>query len=130
MSARSESRPVGRARREREPSPRRVFQQVKLTREEQLQLRARAGELGVSVPRLMVESALGDRSGTATERHREMAELFEIRRLLASVANNVNQLARQANTSGDLPARERLEGALAEVDDLVGRLRAVTGVRR
>ena len=34
-----------------------------------------------------------------------IAELFELRRLLATVANNVNQLAKTANISGEIPAR-------------------------
>ncbi|MGB0096726.1 MAG: hypothetical protein WBP81_29830, partial [Solirubrobacteraceae bacterium] len=42
----------------RESRPRRVFQKVKLTEEERERLRKRATELGVSVPRLLVESAL------------------------------------------------------------------------
>ena len=67
-----------------------------LTEEERERLRARAAELGVSVPRLLVESAL---SGVETpaERRAWIAELFEMRRLLATVANNVNQLAKVAN---------------------------------
>jgi hypothetical protein len=117
-------------RRERERSPRRVYQQVKLTEQERGELRCRAAELGVSVPRLLVESALGGSAGTATERHREIAELFEVRRLLATVANNVNQLARMANTTGELPVRGQLEKTLSEVEGLVVRLRGVTGVRR
>ena len=79
---------------------RRVYQQVTLSEDEQARLRARAEELAVSVPRL-----------------------------LATVANNVNQLARQANTSGELPAAARLEGMRAEVLDLVRELREVTGAR-
>jgi Bacterial mobilisation protein (MobC) len=53
----------------------------------------------VSVPRLMVESALSGIE-TPTDRRRLVAELFETRRLLATVANNVNQLAHSANISG------------------------------
>ena len=96
-AGRCERRPGGapegaRAAGAREAAPRRVYQQVKLTEEERDQLRARAAELGVSVPRLMVESALSGVE-TPTERRRMVAELFEARRLLATVANNVNQLA-------------------------------------
>jgi hypothetical protein len=130
VSASPENRPLGRSRREREPVPRRVFQQVKLTEAEQRQLRARAATLGVSVPRLMVESALGGATGMAPDRQLEVAELFEVRRVLSTVANNVNQLARLANTSGELGMQERLEAALAEIEEVVGRVRAMTGVRR
>jgi uncharacterized protein with PhoU and TrkA domain len=107
-----------------------VFQQVKLTEDEQQQLRARAAALGVSVPRLMVESALGGATGMAPDRQREVAELFEVRRLLSTVANNVNQLARLANTTGELGMQGRLENALAEVEEVVGRVRVMTGARR
>jgi hypothetical protein len=41
----------------------------------------------------MIEAALDGRE-TPTERKQQVAELFEVRRLLATVANNVNQLAR------------------------------------
>jgi len=116
-------------RRAREPVAREIVQKVKLTVGEREQLRARAVEMGVSVPRLLVESAL-EGVQTPTERRQEVAELFEVRRLLATVANNVNQLARAANISGDVSAATRLEGALDDVEGLVGRLRELTGARR
>jgi hypothetical protein len=56
--------------------------------------------------------------------------LFELRRLLATVANNGNQLAKVANTSGALPAGERLSRMFGEVDGLLVSLRERTGVRR
>jgi len=56
--------------------------------------------------------------------------LFEVRRLLATVANNVNQLARSANVSGEVAVGERLERTLVEVDELLLRIRALTGARR
>ena len=119
----------GRVRRAREPVPRAVIQKVKLTNGEHEKLRALAAELGVSVPRLLVESALAGRE-TPTERRAAVAELFEIRRLLATVANNVNQLAHTANISGEVPAATRLEGTLQEVTELVAGIRALTGARR
>ena len=129
MSAESDRRVEGRLRRAREPVAREIVQKVKLTVGEREQLRARAVEMGVSVPRLLVESAL-EGVQTPTERRQEVAELFEVRRLLATVANNVNQLARAANISGDVSAATRLEGALDDVEGLVGRLRELTGARR
>ncbi len=129
MSAGTEPRPEGRSRRARERVARQVIQKVKLTGSEREQLVARAAELGVSVPRLMVESALAGVE-TPTEHRRMVAELFETRRLLATVANNVNQLAKAANISGQLSEREVLERTLGDVDELLARLRALTGVRR
>jgi hypothetical protein len=102
---------------------------VTLTVAEREQLRARAAELGVSVPRLMVESALQGVE-TPTDRKQQVAELFEVRRLLATVANNVNQLARSANISGQVDAGRRLEQTLGEVDELLARMREMTGARR
>ena len=129
MSAGPDTRPKGRVRRGREPEPRRVYQQVTLTVAEREQLRARAGELGVSVPRLMVESALSGVE-TPSDRKQQIAELFEVRRLLATVANNVNQLAKAANISGQVDAGRRLEQTLGEVDELLARMRDLTGARR
>jgi Bacterial mobilisation protein (MobC) len=83
----------------------------------------------VSVPRLMVESALSGVE-TPTDRKRMVAELFEVRRLLATVANNVNQLARSANISGQVHEGRRLEQTLVEVDELLARMRELTGARR
>ena len=129
MSAEATTHPKGRTRRARQPVARHVIQKVKLTEPERDKLRRRAAELGVSVPRLMVESALSGVE-TPTDRRRLVAELFETRRLLATVANNVNQLARAAHISGQVPEGGRLERTLADVDELVAELRQLTGARR
>ena len=123
-------RPPGRSRRARGPVAGAGVPPGAVTESEREQLRARAAELGVSVPRLMVESALSDDAWTATDRRRLLAELFETRRLLATVANNVNQLARSANISGQVDTGGRLERTLAEVEELLGGLRELTGARR
>lgn len=125
MSAEPEERPVRRSRRAREPVARAVIQKVKLTETERERLRARATGLGVSVPRLLVESALEGRE-SSSERRALVAELFEVRRLVATVANNVNQLAKAANISGQVTERSRLERTLSDVDELLGQLRGVT----
>lgn len=129
MSDASAPRPIGRQRRAREREPRRAQIQVKVTESEREELRARAAELGVSMPRLMVESALSGVQ-TPTDRRRELAELFELRRLLATVANNVNQLAKAAHVSGQVAEQSRLEQTLADVDATLARLRQITGTRR
>lgn len=130
--------PIGRAggrrRRAREAVPRRQLQ-VRVSDVERAQLRARADELGVSVPRLLVESALADepsdegwvgrRERTVVHR-KELAELNELRRLVATIANNVNQLAHVANISGDVPSAVVLERTLSEVDRVLTQLRDVS----
>lgn len=67
---------------------------VKVTPREEALLLARAETAHVTVPRLLVESALSAGSGeTATERRNLITELFRTVRLLASISNNVNQMA-------------------------------------
>lgn len=103
---------------------------VKVTPEEEAQLLGRAHEQQVSVPRLMVDAALAPEGGISMNERRQAAvEITEVRRLLASIANNANQVAKYANTEGAIPdwidavmedyraLRPRLNAA---VDDLAG----------
>jgi hypothetical protein len=81
----------------------------------------------VTVARLLVESALAGATETPSQRRRAMVELFAIRRLLANVANNVNQLARAANITGEQPGATH--AALADVGRVVGRIdQAIDGL--
>ncbi len=63
-----------------------------------------AAAQGVTVPRLLVESALAGDRATAAQRRDAIVELFAVRRLLAAVSNNVNQVARHANAGEEFPA--------------------------
>ena len=64
-----------------------------------------AAEQGVTVPRLLVESALAAEVGqTPSERRNAVAELFGLHRLLASISNNVNQMAKATNATGEVQA--------------------------
>lgn len=74
--------------------------QVKATEAEHARLVRRAEEQGVTVPRLLLESALTQGAETMTERRQLGFELSEVRRLLANLTNNANQVARFANTEG------------------------------
>ncbi len=65
-----------RARRAREPVPRGLVQKVKLSVAERDQLSDRAAELGISMPRLLVESALSGDRQLPTERRQEIATLL------------------------------------------------------
>lgn len=94
--------------------------QVKLTEEEQTRLAALAEEQEVTIQRLLVESALAGVGETPARRRQAMVELFAIRRVLATNANNLNQIARLANISGDVPAG--LDVVLLELRGLVGRI--------
>ena len=63
-----------------------------------------AEEQRVSVPRLLVESALSGGGETPTQRREALAELFAVHRLLAGMANNVNQIAKATNATGEVQA--------------------------
>lgn len=76
----------------------------------------------VTVLRLLVESALAPGGETPTERRNAVVELFAVRRLLAAVSNNVNQVARHANATEEFP--EDAAAVLAAVRRLVPRLSA------
>ncbi|WP_072713683.1 plasmid mobilization protein [Rhodococcus rhodnii] len=86
---------------------------VKVTPEEESALLARAQQARVSVPRLMVEAALADHGETATDRRTQLEELFRAFRLLAALSNNVNQMAKATNATGEVA--EELAVTLAQV---------------
>ena len=79
-----------------------------------------ASEQGVTVPRLLVESALAPAGETATERRDAMTRVFAMQRTLTGAAVNINQIARQANSEGDVPAGA--QAAVAELRASVSRL--------
>ncbi|XUK61104.1 Plasmid mobilization relaxosome protein MobC (plasmid) [Plantibacter sp. RU18] len=81
---------------------------------------ARAAAAHVTVPRLLVEAALSDGRETPADRRNLAAELLAIRGLLRAVSNNVNQIAKHANTTGELPGTTA--ATLRAVDDLSGRI--------
>ena len=59
----------------------------------------------MTIPRLLVESALAAAtSETPTERRDAIAELFRLHRLLAAISNNVNQMAKATNATGEVQA--------------------------
>lgn len=85
-------------RRRRVEGGRKHRHDVKVTPEEEALLLQRAAAQHVSIPRLLVESALSGGAETSSERRNAIEELFKIERALAGVANNINQIARTANT--------------------------------
>lgn len=121
MAEQSERRLFGRQRRANSDTPRDAGRYVvKTNAEEDAQLRARAVVAGVTVPRFLVEAGMSAHIETSTERKQAIAELFALSRTLGTVANNVNQLARYANTEGRFPAEA--EGVVAEYRGLSARI--------
>jgi Bacterial mobilisation protein (MobC) len=100
---------VGAGRRERSTTGRRPeVVKLRLTEDERAELAAHAGQRGITVQRYLLECVAAVQAGgslmeTATDRREDMAALLGVRRLLANVANNVNQIARAAN-AGALPS--------------------------
>ncbi len=76
---------------------------VRVSAEEEAQLTALAERHRVTVARLLVESALAEARETPSERRNQFMQLAQLARLVGSVANNINQIARQANTAGEVP---------------------------
>ena len=99
------AREFTRQRRANVTGGRRHFHKVGVSAEEEGELLRLSKAQRVTIPRLMVEAALSsERSETPTERRQAMAEMFTVHRLLAAISNNVNQIAKVANASGELQA--------------------------
>lgn len=120
LAEKSERRLFGRQRRANADVPRDRRYVVKVNAEEDAQLRARAVVAGVTVSRLLFESAMNAHIETDTARKEVVSEVFAVRRLMANVANNVNQLARYANSESVFPAEA--EAVVAEYRSIVPRL--------
>jgi len=109
VSEDTEGRAPGRsaARRRRVEGGRHHRHVVRVTPEEEAQLLALALRYRVSVPKLLVDSALTGGSeaaaSNASVRHALITELFGLHRLLANVANNVNQMTKALHATGELP---------------------------
>lgn len=104
----SEETPRARAflrrRRSNVAGGRQHFHKVKVTPEEEAVLLRLSKAQHVTIPRLLVESALAvETSETPTERRNAMAELYTLHRLLAAISNNVNQMAKATNATGTVP---------------------------
>ena len=95
---------------------------MKVTPEEEARLLQLAQAHRVSVPRLLVESALAQRGETPTERRNVITELFGLHRLLGSIANNINQMAKVSNATGE--AQSEMRATMAAVRRTADRIDA------
>lgn len=115
-----ERRAWSRRRRENVPGGRRHQHKVLVTPEEEAALLLRADKLGVTVPRLLVESALAggaeavevDRA-EQEERRELWVELNRLQRAVGAIGVNLNQLAKASNATGELD--EELRHSLAHL---------------
>ena len=111
-----------RRRRANAPGGRPHQRMVRVTKAEETQLAQLAAEQEVTIPRLLIESALAGVGETPSQRRVAMTELFAIRRQLAGVTTNVNQIARAVNTDGRLPVGSA--AALARIEEVVEKIDA------
>ncbi len=114
-------RVFGRRRRANVEGGRQHQHKVKVSPEEEVVLARLAAEQQVTIPRLLVESALASESSeTPTQRKQAIAGLFALHRLLAAVSNNVNQIARATNATGEAQAETSV--TLAKVREVAVRI--------
>ncbi len=112
-----------RRRRANVPGGRHHSHRVLVTPEEEAVLVRLAEASRVTVPRLLIEAAMSGGGETPTERRDAVAGLYSVRRLLAAVSNNVNQLARHANSGFGFP--DEAAATLVAVRRVVVRIDAV-----
>ncbi|SFA45033.1 mobilisation protein (MobC) [Rhodococcoides kroppenstedtii] len=100
---------------------------VKLTDEQELAVQAAARVQGVTVARLLADSAL--KAPRASVSREDLTELFETTRLIGALGNNLNQIAKVANSTGELvPETAATLAAVRRVFDRVRTLpRELTG---
>ena len=115
---------LSRRRRENTPVGTKKRRDVWVTVEEEAALVARAEREKVTVPNLLISSALSEHSDSPTERRAIAAELMSLHNLLARSSNNINQLARQANATSEFPAEARealkhIRSVAMRIDDAI-----------
>lgn len=96
---------------------------MKVSAAEHERLVALAAAAGVSVPRLLVESALAGGPGSAAARAATSAELVALGRALGRVGANVNQIARATNATHEV--QDFTAATLAAVREVAARLAVV-----
>ena len=102
---------------------------LRLSDSEHDELRRRATTAGMSVQRFLFDAAMAGSAAQSAERRRAQGDAQRARLVLTSIANNVNQLAKWANTNHVLPdafgvALDDVRRATAEVAETHRRLRS------
>lgn len=116
-------------RRRRVPGGRPRRYEVRVTLEEDARLVALAERYRMSVPRLLYTAAVSGGAEGVVARAEAVQELFAIERLLANIANNVNQVAKVANSTGEVAAQTQrlIDAVLSLVDRIEDGVDAVAG---
>ena len=124
MTDQAPERPLRRQLR-RAGSRRDVVHKVKVNEDQEARLVERASARGITVSRLLVESALAGGADAAAARAHLAGEMFRVVRVLGKIGLNVNQLAKVANATGSLPPEAPAAlAALARATDRLNQLLA------
>lgn len=106
-TGRRSDRRLGRRRRANIEGPTQ-FVRVSMSEAERARLYVLEERTGRSPSEILVSGALyAEDSESLAERRALASELMAVRRYLAALSNNVNQLARQANATGEFPEEAR-----------------------
>lgn len=101
--------------------------EVRVTEEESERLVALAAQQRVTVPRLMFEAAMAGSGETSAQRRNLIEELFAAHRLLGSLANNMNQIAKATNSTREVQpemavVQAKVRDTAERIDELVDQL--------
>jgi hypothetical protein len=123
----------GSARRRRAEGGRRYEMTMRFTGPEYDEIAARAAQARLSVPRYLVDSALAEAQQPEAVPPAVVAEVVAVKRLVANVANNVNQIARKLNSGaapdGSIaPALDAARSAMSRLDTVLDRVDRYRGV--
>ena len=102
------------------PIERDQIKSIRFSQDELDWLEKRANEAGVSFGRYVRQVALGERL-QETDKPASEGELWELGKQLRGIGNNINQIARVANTSGKVNP-SRLTDSLDRLDEIAKRI--------
>ncbi|WP_299169010.1 plasmid mobilization relaxosome protein MobC [uncultured Arthrobacter sp.] len=84
------------------------YVRVSMSEMERARLLKLEAQTGMSPSAILVDAALGTGDPASLQlRKQELATLLEIRYLVATAANNINQVARHQNTTGEMASNGR-----------------------
>lgn len=114
----------GKTNRDDVPGGRTTKKTYRVSEREEAALKAKAARYGISVARLVVESALSKQGESHSDRQALVQELAQTRTLLSRVSSNINQIARHANATGEFPgdaaaALAAMRRLMVRIDDAV-----------
>ncbi|WP_458117261.1 plasmid mobilization relaxosome protein MobC [Arthrobacter sp. D2-10] len=97
------------------------YVRVSMSEMERARLLKLEAQTGLSPSAILVDAALGTGDPASLQlRKQELATLLEIRYLVATAANNINQVARHQNTTGEMASNGR--AAVQEAREVMAKI--------